>query len=136
VLLSEPSLRRYDNCWPVEFYFNTSIRTEVGFARQSNTEHRKEPSRANATHVLDEAKRTITPAPSLSSLTNLHTHLSAFPVHEYQDETGNSRRDTTLISTCFLCNPPTTVNSSSKNRCSAFFANDKEFLQRLLWDPF
>jgi len=72
------------------------------------------------------------PAPSLSSLTTHAIHLSACPVPEYQDETGNSRLDTTLmISTCFLCNPPTTLDSSSKNRFSAFFANDKEFLQTL-----
>ncbi len=134
MLSSEPSLRRYEDCWPVEFYFNTSIRSWVGFALRSSTEHCKEPSRANTTHVLDEAKRTITPAPSLPSLTNSHTNiirLSAFPAPGHQDETGNSRRDATLMSTCFLCKPPTTVDSSLNNKFSALFANDKEILQTL-----
>ena len=106
VLSSEPSLGRYEDCWVVEYYFNFVVRNRI--------KKRKEKKRFG----VDSSTRTNTIEPPVSPEPEHHN---------LEEETANH---TTLISSCFLCRPPTSVDSSNK-KFAALFASDREIVQTL-----
>ena len=67
---------------------------------------------------------------SITTRTNtIQPPVSLEPEHRnLEEETANHA---TVISSCFLCRPPTSVDSSSNKKFAALFASDSEILQTL-----
>ena len=93
---------RYEDCWVIEYYYNFVVRNRIKKQKEKNP------------FGVDN---TIQPPVSLEP-----EH------HNLEEETVNHA---TLISSCFLCRPPTSVDSSSNKKFAALFASDNEILQTL-----
>ncbi len=125
MLSSEPSLTgRYEDCWTVEFYFNFVVKNRI-----KKQKEKKPFQGVDSSQVSGKDSRTSTSSSSSSTITHTNTiqpSVSPEPEHcELEEETV---KYTTLISSCFLCRPPTSVDSK---KFAALLANDSESLQTL-----
>jgi hypothetical protein len=118
---------RYEDCWTIEYYFNFVVRNRIKKRKE------KKPFGADSSQVSGKDSRTVLTSSSSSSTTT-HTNtiqpsVSPEPEHrKLEEETVNHA---TLISSCFLCKSPTSVDSSLNKKLAALFASDSKILQTL-----